>query len=89
MQTDFSPEVRASWPAWAGFLRRHRLESMVAWVLESASPLTVLGAQVLYLGGPLLGPVLPDGQINALARLLEDHDEVMAFAAYLRVELSL
>jgi len=87
MQTDSLPEGRASWPTWAKFLRRRGLESLAAWALEAAGPLTVLGAQALYLGGPLLRPALSNGQINALAGLLEDHSEAQAFAAFLREEI--
>jgi hypothetical protein len=46
----------------------------------------VLGAQALYLGGPLLRPALSNGFIEALADLLEDHSEAQAFAAFLREE---
>jgi hypothetical protein len=87
MQTDALPEGRASWPTWAKFLRCRGLESLAAWALEAASPLTVLAAQALYLGGPLLHPVMSNGRINALASLLEDHSEVLAFAAFLREEM--
>ncbi len=87
MQTDFLPETRASWPAWAEFLHRRGLESLVAWALESASPLMVLGAQAIYFGGPFLRPALSNGQINALASLLEDHGEAQAFAVFLREEM--
>jgi hypothetical protein len=48
-----------------------------------------VGAQVLYFGGPLLRPVLTDTQQNALADLLEDRDEALAFAAFLREAISL
>ena len=87
MQTDSLPEVRTSWPTWAEFLHRRGLESLAAWVLEAAGPLTVLGAQALYLGGPLLYPALSKGQVAALASLLEDHSEAQAFAAFLREEM--
>jgi hypothetical protein len=82
MQTD----ARASWPAWAKFLRGHRLEGLAIWFLEAAGPLTVLGAQALYLGGPLLRPALPEGQVNALANLLEETGEAHAFASFLQEE---
>jgi hypothetical protein len=88
MKTDSSPEGRASWPTWAGFLRRHGLESLAAWALEAAGPLTVLGAQALYIGGPLLRPAFSNGQIEALAGLLEDHNELLAFTALLREEMA-
>jgi isopentenyl diphosphate isomerase/L-lactate dehydrogenase-like FMN-dependent dehydrogenase len=43
-----------------------------------------LGAQALYFGGPFLRPVLKDVQRDALADLLEDRQEALAFAAFLR-----
>jgi len=87
MQTDFLSEGRASWSTWAEFLRRRGLEGLAAWALEAAGPLTVLGAQALYLGSPLIRPAWSDGQVEALAGLLEDHDEALAFAAFLREEM--
>ena len=87
MQTDSLSEARASWPAWAEFLRRRGLEGLVAWALESAGPLAVIGAQLLYLGSPLLRPAFSNGQINALAGLLEDNGEAQAFVALLREEM--
>jgi hypothetical protein len=84
MQKDFDFETRTAWPGWADFLRRHGLENLVAWALEAAGPLTLLGAQALYLGGPLLRPALPEAQRDALAGLLENRDEARAFTAFLR-----
>jgi hypothetical protein len=89
MQMDFLPEARSAWPAWAAFLHRHGLENMVTWVLEAAGPLAVLGAQALYIGGPLLRPAMTDMQRDALAGLLEDRDEALAFTAFLREGISL
>jgi hypothetical protein len=89
MQMDPVPEMRSAWPGWAEFLHHHGLENLVAWVLESAGPLTVLGAQALYFGGPLLRPALTDTQRDALAGLLEDRNEVLAFSAFLREEKNL
>ena len=61
---------------------------MAAWALEAAGPLTVIGAQLVYFGSPLLRPALTDAQCNALADLLEDRSETQAFAAFLREEVS-
>jgi len=83
------PEVRSAWLGWAEFLRRHGLEDLVAWALEAAGPLTLLGAQALYIGGPLLRPAMTDTQRDALVGLLEDRDEALAFTAFLREEISL
>lgn len=84
MQTDASIQTRASWPTWAEFLRRHGLESLAAWALEAAGPLNLVGAQLLYFGGPLLRPVFSHEQFEAFAGLLESEEEAHAFAAFLR-----
>jgi hypothetical protein len=89
MQTDSISNERSAWPGWVEFLRRHGLESIAAWTLEAAGPLTVLGAQALYLGGPFLRPALTDAQRDAIADLLDDRDESLAFAAHLREDMSL
>ena len=89
MQMDSVPKARSHWPGWAEFLHRYGLENLVVWTLEAAGPLTVLGAQALYIGGPLLRPALTDLQRDALAGLLEDRDEALAFTAFLREEISL
>ncbi len=52
MQMDPVSETRSAWHGWAEFLHRHGLEKLAAWVLEAAGPLTVLGAQALYIGWP-------------------------------------
>ncbi|PIZ24984.1 MAG: hypothetical protein COY47_08480 [Chloroflexi bacterium CG_4_10_14_0_8_um_filter_57_5] len=86
MQRNNPSELRALWLSWADFLRRLGLENLAAWALEAAGPLTVLGAQALYLGAPLLRPAFSDAQVGALAHLLEDDEETRAFAAFLREE---
>jgi hypothetical protein len=88
MQTVSLPEGRAAWPTWVEFLRRRGLERLAVWVLEAADPLTVLFAQALYLGKPLLRPTFSNNQIESLASLLEDHSEAVAFVAFLREEMS-
>jgi len=80
---------RASWPSWAEFLRQHHLEGLAVWVIEAVGPLAILGAQALYLGGPLIRPVLSDAELSALAGMLEDQDELRNFTAFLREKGSL
>jgi len=74
--------VRASWPQWAGFLRQHGLEGLAVWALEAVGPLAILGAQVLYLGRPLIPA--SDAQLDALAGMLEDPEELRGFTAFLQ-----
>lgn len=72
---------REYWSNWASQLHRLKLDAFAAWLLDAGAPVTLLGAQALFVARPLLGP-----RSDALARLLEEEDEVRAFAAYLREE---
>jgi hypothetical protein len=74
------------WQAWAQALRRFRLDQLVATLLEAAGPLSLLGAQMVYLGQPLLKGSVTEEKLTALAALLEDSRQTRAFAAYLREE---
>ena len=75
---------RAYWPAWAERLQHWNLSAFAAWLLEAGGPFTLLGSQALYFTHPFLG----SEQIEALAHVLEEEDEVQAFANYLREEAS-
>ena len=84
MPTETNTELRAYWPGWAEFLRRHGLENLAAWALEAAGPLAALGAQALYFGGPLFRPALSNAAVNGLASMLEDEEERHSFVGFLR-----
>ena len=73
---------RAEWTHWADLLRRLRLDGIAAWLLEAAGPLALLGAQALYFCQPFFG----GKQIQSLAHMLEEDNEVQAFSQYLRGE---
>ena len=73
---------RALWPAWAERLQHWKLDAFAAWLLEAGGPLTLLSSQALYFASPFFG----EEQIKLLARMLEEDDEVLAFASYLRQE---
>jgi len=75
---------RAIWSDWSATLQRLGLRGMAAWLIEAAGPLRLVGAQALYLGQPFLG-----SRTETLARLLEDPDEALAFADFLRKEPNL
>ncbi len=74
---------RSFWPEWARFLQRNRLSGAAASLIEAAAPLSFVGAQVIYLSRPFIGP---GTQWQALAELLENRDELRHFAAFLREE---
>ena len=73
---------RAHWPAWAERLQYWKLDSFAAWMLEAAGPFALLSAQALY----FFRPFLPARQVGFLATMLEEEEEVRAFAEYLRGE---
>jgi len=77
-------QSRADWSHWAESLRRFKLDGLASWLLEAGAPLTLLGAQALYIGQPFLG----GKQLNSFAYMLEEEEEVQAFARYLRGEES-
>ena len=75
-------QSQPAWSQWADSLRRLKLDGFVAWFLEAGSPLTVLGAQAVYMSQPFLG----GEKTNALAHVLEEEEETQAFIRYLRGE---
>jgi hypothetical protein len=77
-------QSQSEWSTWAESLRRLKLDVLAAWFLEAGGPLTVLGAQALYLGQPFLG----GKKLDSLAHMLEEDEETQAFARYLRGEIS-
>ncbi len=72
---------RPHWTDWANRLQRLKLDAFAAWLLEAGAPLTLLGAQAMFVAAPLLGP-----QSEALGHMLEDENEIRAFTAFLRQE---
>jgi len=75
-------QSRADWLSWAQTLRRFKLDGVASWLLEAGSPISLLGAQLLYVSQPLFG----GSQIRSLAQMLEDEQETQAFVRYLRGE---
>lgn len=59
---------------------------MVASFLEAAGPLTLIGAQVIYIGQPILRDFLPAAHLRALTSMLEDNAQRDAFVNCLREE---
>ena len=89
MENEPFSKVHAAWPRWSEFLRQHHLDDLAVWMLEAVGPLAILGAQALYLGGPLIRPAVSQAELSALAGMLEDQDELRNFTAFLREKGSL
>ena len=75
-------QSRADWSQWAESLRRFKLDGLASWLLEAGSPLTLLGAQTLYISQPFVG----GNKLESIAHMLEEEEETQAFAHYLRGE---
>ena len=75
---------RHIWRIWANFLQRWGLKDLVASILEAAGPLTLLGAQMVYLGQPFFNKSFLEVHFTTLARLLEDSTQTQDFVAFLR-----
>lgn len=60
------------WQVWAETLDRWGVKKVVASFLEVAGPSSVLFAQCVYLGQPLLQGFLPVARLRLLASTLED-----------------
>lgn len=72
------------WQIWADKLHQWGVQDLVAVLLEATGPLNLLGAQVVYLGQPLLNSVLPEVHLEALADMLENPKDTQAFTDLLR-----
>lgn len=54
--------------------------------LEAAGPLSLIGAQFVYVGQPILRGIVADKHLRALANMLEDNAQRQAFVAFLLEE---
>lgn len=74
------------WRNWASRLHSWGLNSLAASFLEAAGPLTMIGAQVIYVSQPILGAFIPKHHLEALADILEEPEHTRMFAQYLQRE---
>jgi len=74
------------WVVWARHLQRWGLSQPAAVLLEAGGPITILAAQFVYLGQPLLNSFLPTDQWRAAGEMLENPQACRSFAAFLREE---
>ena len=72
------------WQTWAETLSYWGVRDLTATVLEALGPLSILGAQLVYVGQPILNPLFPEGYLDDLADLLENPQKTQAFVAFLR-----
>lgn len=77
-------EDRQIWRDWSKALHKWGVRELAATFLESFGPLTLVGAQLMYMCQPLFQSSTLDRNLQALSHLLEDSAETQAFVTYLR-----
>lgn len=69
---------------WVKTLYKLRLQNFFATVLEALGPVSILGAQLIYLSQPILSPFISPEQTRDFAKILEDPTETAGFVKALR-----
>jgi hypothetical protein len=69
---------------WADNLNRWGINNLAAAFLDALGPLTLLGAQFVYIGQPFLNPFIPEDHLETLVNLLENPQVAKKFVAVLR-----
>jgi hypothetical protein len=77
------PPKHHIWGVWARALHKWGLKPFAAWLLETTAPFHVVGAQLVYVGQPVLGLIWPADQTATLAHVLERPEETAAFVEFL------
>lgn len=74
------------WHSWADRLREWGVADWTALFMEGFGPLTVIGAQAIYITQPLIATFVRDEYIKAAAHLFEQPAKQQAFIRLLRKE---
>ena len=85
--TKLQPDQQSLMQSWASRLQQWRVHQLAAALLEASGPLKLVGAQLVYLGQPLLGGLVANEQLDALAHMLEEPAQTKNFIRYLREEV--
>ena len=84
--TKLQPDHQTIMRSWADRLQRWQVHQLAAALLEAGGPLNLVGAQLVYLGQPVLGGFFADDQLVTLAEMLEEPAQTKNFIRYLREE---
>jgi hypothetical protein len=79
-------EYRHIWQSWVDSMHRWGINDLIASLLEAAGPLTILAAQAIYIGKPLVVGQRSNNSLTALADMLESSQQTQAFISLLREE---
>ncbi len=77
-------EIQKNREKWIETLYKLRLQNFIATFLEALGPVSILGAQLVYLSQPILSPFFSPDHSRELAKILEDPAETALFIKALR-----
>ncbi len=69
---------------WVDTVRNSGVTDLSVALLEAVSPITLLGAQIVMIGQPVLSTLFPAARWDELIKLLEDRQEYQAFIQAIR-----
>jgi hypothetical protein len=72
------------WRIWGKTLHRWGLNDLLASFVEAAGPLSIIGAQLIYISQPILDGIVPDQHLTEITIVLENDDRRAEFVNYLR-----
>jgi len=84
--TKLQPDQQTIMQGWANRLQQWHMHQLAAALLEASGPLRLVGAQLVYLGQPVLGGFVASEQLDTLAEMLEEPNQTDTFIRYLREE---
>jgi len=84
--TKLQPDQQTIMQGWANRLQQWHMHQLAAALLEASGPLRLVGAQLVYLGQPVLGGFVASEQLDTLAAMLEEPNQTDTFIRYLREE---
>lgn len=77
-------EIQKNRGKWIESLYKLGLQNLTATFLEALGPMSLLGAQLVYLSQPILSSFIPKEQSRDFAKILEDPSETEIFIEALR-----
>jgi len=75
---------KENWHKLSSNLHRWGLHHVTAALIEALGPLSLVGAQVMYLSEPVISTFIPAQTASDLASILEDPEETRSFVEALR-----
>jgi hypothetical protein len=75
---------KENWDKLSSNLHKWGLDDVTAALIEALGPLSMVGAQVMYLSEPILSTFIPAQTASDLASILEDPEETRGFIQALR-----